>query len=369
MDIYPFRAWYPNLTRIQSPNFFFGNVKEKYVAFQKENYFTQLPASSLFITRIQSLHGTFTGLVAGLSVEEYTQGKVRKHEQTLAAKEKKVLALFLERQANIKPVLLAYPAVDAITQFLGTFIQSNPLFFEVKLEDQVHEFWKIEQPEAIRHIQELFKTQVATTYIADGHHRASTMKIVQHQYQQKEITSNFGPILVALFDSKQLRIHEFNTIVKTLDRIESTTFIKELSYYGAIQPLKQAKKPTQKYTLSLFLNKQWYQFSWKEAIIQQFSKATAPLDVQLLNEIVLKRIIGIQDIRSDERVQYVEGTKGLNGLIESTKKDSQNVGFYLYPIQIPEFMVMADQGLLLPPKSTYFVPRIKNGMLVKRAEN
>jgi len=312
MDLFPFQACYPDLDQIHSKDTFFSDVKEKYIAFQKDNYFKELPTKGLFINRIHTPYGSFTGLIGTIPVREYTDGNILRHEQTITSKEEKTAQLLLTRQANIKPVLLAYPAITQINRILQSYIKQYSVFYSVHLEatNEIQEYWKIDQPDILFTLQKLFKEQVPKTYIADGHHRAATMQLLKERFQQQKTSLNFGHILVALFDSNQLKIYPFNRIVKISDPLSPDSFLKALSPFATIQRLETPAVPKEKFTFSFFLNKVWYQARWKSSFLSQ----------------------------------------------------------HLYPIQIKDFIIMSDQQRLLPPKSTYFMPRIKNGMLIKKAK-
>ncbi len=370
MDIFPFHAYYPDLDRIESKDTFFSKVKEKYVDFKKDNFFKKLPLEGLFINRIHTPNGTFTGLIGTIPVQEYTNGNILRHELTIASKKEKTAQLLLKRQASIKPILLAYPAVSQISQILQSYIAENPVFQKIHLpsSNEVQEYWKIDQPNILLALQKLFKEHVSKTYIADGHHRAATMQLLKERFQQKQIALDYGHILVALFDSNQLKIYPFNRIVKVLDRISPTAFLTALSEFATFKLVDSPSLPQKKFTFLFLLNKKWYQAQWKASLLTDKYNKSNLLDVQLLNDFVLDKILGITDVRTDTRISYQEGTSGLAGLEAATEKNPDTIGFQLYPIPVADFIHLSDQQQLLPPKSTYFMPRIKNGMLVKQAK-
>ncbi len=370
MDIFPFQACYPDLDRIHSKDTFFSDVKEKYVDFQKGGFFKELPLNGLFINRIHTPNGTFTGLIGTIPVSEYTNGNILRHELTIASKEEKTAQLLLGRQANIKPVLLSYSAIPQINQILQSYIEQNPVFHKVHLTatSEIQEYWKIDQSSILDTLQKLFKEQVSKTYIADGHHRAATMRLLKDRFQQKQTSFDFGHILVALFDSNQLKIYPFNRVVRVLDRLTPEAFLTALSEYATIKLMAVPTSPKKKFTFMFFLNQKWYQARWKNALLSTKYNKSNLLDVQLLNDFVLEKIVGITDVRTDKRISYQEGTSGLIGIETAIMKNPETIGFQLYPIQIEAFINMSDQQQLLPPKSTYFMPRIKNGMLVKKAK-
>lgn len=367
MNIYPFQAWYPNFEQIPSVDAFFGTVKDKFTSYQQDGSFKQVPESAIFIHRIQTRKRTYTGLMTCTSIDEYDKGNMIKHEKTITLKEQKTKTLLLERQASVKPVLLTYPAIAAVTKILHSYIQKHPSFYHAyfEIDQQAHQVWKIAEEEIIKELQQLFKKEVPTTYIADGHHRTATMSSLKKQFHQQTDKGDFSQLLVALFGSDQLEINVFNRVVLGLQDRTASAFLEQLSQIGTVTKLRKPKKPKQKHDLVLFLEEEWYRFRWKDALLEVPNKELL-LDVTLLNDHVLNGILGMKDIGNDQRIDYLEGTKGLAGLKAATLKNAANIGFSLYPIQPNEFMEMAQQDILLPPKSTYFEPRIKNGLLVKR---
>lgn len=370
MQIHPFRAWYPKLDQIPSPDAFFGSVKEKYVIYREAGFFKQLPEAALFIYRINTKDSSFLGLLVGTPTTEYESDHILKHEKTLARKEEKTKELILHRQAIVKPVLLTYPTVEPINQLLFNYIQEqSPLystFFEA--EQQTHQLWNITDAAFSATLQTLFKNHVKASYIADGHHRTTAMSLLKQQFAKQEDQRDFSQLMVCLFAADQLKIHAFNRIIEVAPNYTPSTFLKRLASLGSIEKLITPRKPSQKHELVVFAANNWYTFTWKKSVLSRIDTGLGLLDVQLLNDFVLKDMLGIQDIRNDQRISYVAGTKGWEGLKAATLENNNKVGLYLYPIQIEDLMTLANQHILLPPKSTYFEPRIKNGLLVKNLQ-
>lgn len=368
MNIHPFRAWYPKLEKIPSPDVFFGSLKEKYVAYREADFFKQLPEAAFFIYRILTKENSFIGLLVATPTAEYEAGNILKHEKTIARKEEKTKELILHRQAIVKPVLLTYPTVDQINQLLLHYTQNKaPLystFFEA--DQQTHQIWNITDSQVTKQFQDLFKKKVKTSYIADGHHRTTTMSLLKQQFAQQPAPGDFSQLMVSLFGADQLKIHAFNRVVEIGPNYTPVTFLKKMAALGTLKKLDAPRKPTKKHELVLFAANNWYALSWHKALLVNKDQLPSLLDVQILNEHVLKGILGVQDIRNDQRISYVEGTKGWKGLAAATLQNTNTVGFYLFPVKIEDLMAMADQRILLPPKSTYFEPRVKNGLLIKK---
>ncbi len=370
MKIFPFKAWYPDFDLIASADSFFGSVREEYVTYKKAGFFNQSKEPALFFYQIKSASRTYTGLMCCTDMSEYEKGNILKHEKTLAAKEQKMIQLLVQRKALVKPVLLVYQKIKTINKLITSYIQNNPPFYSTYFDQdrQEHILWKISDKTIIEKVQKLFDKKVQSTYIADGHHRTTTMALLNERLKNNETAGKYEQLMVVLFGSDQLDLLEYNRVVEGLNETSPTSFMAKLSRLFEIESLDQPTKPQKKHQITLFINREWYRLAWKKSVLKEFAAKKIILDVHLLNEKVLKGILNIKDVRFDQRIVYVSGTKGLRGLEKATITNKNRIGFYLYPVQIEELMSLADKYELLPPKSTYFEPRIKNGLLVKSLE-
>jgi len=260
MKILPFSAWCPELHKISSPDIFFGTVKERYTEYHQEGYFKKMPQEAFYVYRISSNGASSTGLLATVPTEEYNKGNILKHEQTLSSKEEKTSQLVLHRMANVKPILLTYPALPTLNGLLNQWITSHsPLFStHFEAEQTTHEIWSIEDKSLIKQLQDLFQESVSATYIADGHHRTSTMSLLQARNGSVSPKADFSRLMVALFASNQLSISVFSRIVNIHPRYTPQTFIKSIRSYCHLTKLTYYRKPTQKHQFILLTNNQWW---------------------------------------------------------------------------------------------------------------
>lgn len=367
MQIIPFQAIYPNLDFITSADSFFDNVKEEYNEYYASGFFNKTAQEALYIYQIFAKNRTYTGLIACADVKDFLAGRIKKHEETLSDKEQRQIQLILRRKAAVKPVLLAYPQVDSILKYLVQLTKKRKPFFEVHFEKELskHLFWEIKEGAAIQKIQSLFKKEVPCTYIADGHHRTSSVAALHERLQQRITSQDYSQLLCAFFPSSDLEILDFNRVVDGLSEISITSFMARVSQVCNIKILKRPEKPTQKHDITMFINREWFKLSWKKKVLSAFKTAPATLDSMLLNEKILQAILGVEDVRTDLRVAYIENPRGLEGVRKETLKKDSNIGFCLYPVQFEEVVALANVGLTLPPKSTWFEPRMKNGLIVK----
>ncbi|GAB5553794.1 MAG: DUF1015 domain-containing protein [Saprospiraceae bacterium] len=360
MQLLPFRATLPNLKFITAPEAFFSTVKEDYLEYAASGFFTNTEDPGFYIYRIEQGHKIFTGLIACVDMQADGGQHIIPHEQTLATKEQRQIHLLLKRKATVKPVLLTYQAQDKINFALHQFCQSLPILdLTFERAQQKHTVWAVTRQEDQKAIRDLFNAFVPKAYIADGHHRCATAKRLSQGKQH----SPFSKTVCAFFPSSDLEIHDFNRVIDAFSDCSPTYFMARLSQYCNIQVVDAPYKPRKKHELLLYINKEWYQLEWKSSIFGEDQFDPKSLDSLLLNEIILKEILGIEDISNSPRISYIEGPKGLKGLQKKTVEKDTRIGIALYPVQTHELFDLADRSVILPPKSTWFEPRLINGLI------
>ncbi|MBU6342018.1 MAG: DUF1015 family protein [Bacteroidetes bacterium] len=367
MKLKPFPALYPNFDFIASPDAFCNDAKESFRSFLDHGFFEKMPNDALYIYQIESRKRKHTGLIGLNEVEDFFAGKVKKHEKTLSEREHQQMQLFMQWNAILKPVLLTYPTVPAINAWLENYLQAHPPLFSTRFvrDEETHRVWTVTNPSDIRLLQELFSANIHGVYIADGHHRTSTVALLHERLKDKSPEYDFDHLFCAFFSVDQLDILDYNRVVSGLKNINPMQFAIKLTQHFTISPLEEARKPACKHEIILLIKKEWYSLQVKPEVLEKYGPDTVVLDANLLNELVLRDIFGIADIRTDTRITYIEGSKGLEGIKKSVGKSADRVGFMLYPVDIDDMMGLADINESLPPKSTYFEPRMKSGMLVK----
>ncbi|MCP3928145.1 MAG: DUF1015 domain-containing protein [Bacteroidetes bacterium] len=368
MRIRPFQAVYPHLEYITSPDTFFETIKLEYLEYYESGFYTRDAQDAFYLYQIKDQQRNYIGLVARASIYDYLEGKIKKHENTVPAKEQTQMKLLLRRKVNIKPLLLAYPKSDTIDKWIKAYISANRPFLEVVFEkgQQEHIIWEIKNGKDILDIQTLFRNEVPQVYIADGHHRISTVAIMHKRVMKEKKENPYESILSGFFAFNQLEIHEFNRVIEGLEEISLTTFMAKISQLFEIEILEKAITPTHKHEIIMYLNREWFRLNWRKEIIDSHTKdGNRLLDTQLLNEKVLKDILGIKDVRTDARVMYVEGPQGPDEVRKMVNKNEKRIGFCLYPIEHSDLTAYADKGKVLPPKSTWFEPRLKSGLLLQ----
>ena len=361
MIIKPFKAVFPNINKIDSVEEFFNKVKEDYITFNQKGYFHDPIDQAFFIYQICQDERKYTGIIGCLDVEGYSDGYIKKHENTISEKEDRQLQLLLHRKAAVKPVTLTYPSQSSIQTWIHTYIRKHPPThtFDLQSKQKTHHIWAIKDTISINTIQQLFQ-KMEKVYIADGHHRIATTSIAFQKFNHH----HYNCFLCALFPTSDMDILDYNRILKIpLD----LNFIDILSHYFDMSILPKGEKPKKKFELSLYYRKQWFHLTWKKEILPK-SSSKIWLDAELLNKIILKDILQIENVRKDPRISYIDGTKDIAAIEKKVNKSENSAAFCLAAVQMEELLRIADAGEILPPKSTWFEPRMVNGMVVLEYE-
>ena len=368
MQIRPFQAVYPDMGLVSSADHFFSTVKEKFNDYWLSGYYQELPKPAFYACSIERGGRKHVGLVASVDMKEYFEGHIKRHENTLASSEQEQILHLLNRSAQVKPIMLTYRLVDEIEYILLRYVEEYPHFLEAVFETngEVHRFWKIHDGALAGQLQQLFKDHVPSAYIADGHHRTSANGLLFKRLGVDNPDNPFRWLTCALFPTNEVEIYDFNRIIEGMNDYSSASFMARLSKLFEIDVLNKAQKPSHKYELTMYLDREWYRLNWRSEILEQYGKEKVLLDVSLLNEKVLADMLGIQDVRTNERVKYIQGIKPMTTLKEKTLKNEERFAFCLYPVSIRDFLEVADAGDVLPPKSTWFEPRVRSGLLVRR---
>ncbi len=368
MHIKAFRAVFPNLDYITSNDSFFGSVKEDYPDYVNSGFFSKSESSALYIYKIINGSRTYTGLIASVDIKYFMDGPEKQiygHENVIREKQQRQIELLLSRKAIVKPVLLTYQISDTIKALQEQIIEENTPDFDIYFESQGshHLIYAVKHPELIQLFAEQF-SKINKTYIADGHHRSMSSMRLFLKSKTEEQRQLFGTVMVALFSTDQIKILDFNRAIDLEQNVSDTMLMAKLSRLFDITPMSKPVKPAHKFEIVMILNREYFSLQWKEEVLHQQDRENILLDCALLDELVLENILGITDVKNDSRVSYIEGPKGIQGLYNKVVKNDRAVGFFLFPVQIEEMIEVAEQNKYLPAKSTWFEPRMKNGLVV-----
>lgn len=367
MQIAPFKAICPNLELIASADSFFDAVKFEYPQYAESGFFHEDADSALFILVIEGKDYRHSGIVCCVDIKDFLKGKIVKHEKTLADKEQKMMNLLLQRKAMVKPVLLMHPSSDKLTSFIKKHASSDKPYFKVhfEAENQTHKIFKLASQSAINELKAIYAA-FPNFYIADGHHRVSTSVKLDKSYKSEDgVKLDFRNLMSVLFAYDQLEIHDYNRVVDITEDVAPPVLIAKISEICDIKVLKKATKPKRKYSFTMYMDHVWYGMRWKEEVIEKYARRKVVFDTEIMNREIFKKIMHIRDVRNDSRIKYAEGIVGIEATIDKANRGVGRVGFFLYPLTMEDLTQAADAGLTLPPKSTWFEPRIKNGLIAK----
>ena len=310
-----------------------------------------------------------TGIAACASVDDYENQVIKKHENTRAEKEEDRIRHVDRCSAQTGPIFLAYRSTEAINRQVEAVKREAALYDFVSDDGIRHRLWRIAEADRIAVIRENFKRTEAI-YIADGHHRcASAVKVGKMRRQSHPGYTGeeeFNYFLSVLFPDDQLMIMDYNRVVKDLNGYDTTGFLEKVSERFRVEELgREAVHPAEKGQITMYLDNLWYRLTY--LVNNENTDPVGQLDVSVLQSALLTPILGIGDPRTDERIDFVGGSRGLPELDRRVHTDCR-VAFAMYPTSISELFAVSDAGLLMPPKSTWFEPKLRSGLLIHQIE-
>ncbi|GIX21884.1 MAG: hypothetical protein KatS3mg121_0667 [Gammaproteobacteria bacterium] len=312
-----------------------------------------------YVYRLRMGEHEQTGLVAVGSVAAYDANRIRKHEFTRPDKEDDRVRHILALRAQTGPVLLAYRAQADIDRALAQATEADPLY-RVEADGVVHTLWRIDDPTAIDALTRRFDALDAL-YIADGHHRSAAASRVARQIDgDPEHPSRY--FLVVAFPHDQMRILDYNRVVRDLNGLDETAFLAAVAERFAVEPAAAAVRPETPGTFGMYLGGRWYRLRIRPEHVPG-DDPVAALDVSLLQDHLLGPVLGIQDPRKDPRIDFVGGIRGLAELERRVDRGGMAVAFSLHPTRMEQLMAVADAGRVMPPKSTWFEPKLADGLI------
>jgi len=333
--------------------------------FVKEGTLFEEAAPSLYIYQQKMGDHVQAGLVCLCSVKEYENDLIKKHEYTRKDKEDDRTRHVTEQAANAEPVFLTYRAVPYIDGIVDKVRATKPLYDIVTPDGIGHTVWKLDNESAIYALAHLFDG-VEALYIADGHHRtASAVRYGQARRAQAADATGEEPFeyfMAVLFPHNQLKIMDYNRVVKDLNGLTEEQFLAKVGEKFDIAPSAE-RSPAAPASFGMFLGGKWYSLKAKAGSYPA-SDPVRSLDVSILQENLLAPILGIQDPRTDKRIDFVGGIRGMDEL-ERRVKEGMAVAFSMYPTSLVQLMAVSDAGQIMPPKSTWFEPKLRSGLLVR----
>ncbi|MBM3441810.1 MAG: DUF1015 domain-containing protein [Bacteroidetes bacterium] len=302
-----------------------------------------------------------TGLVCLSSVRDYEQGVIKKHEFTRPEKEQDRIRHISTTGAQTGNVFLAYPAHLALNTLIEKIVQTERSVYDFTAADDIrHEVWVVADKEIVARITQCFREDIPSTYIADGHHRAASAAKVKESFGSEAPTGSDW-FLTSLFPSDQLQIMDYNRLVRDLHGHTPESLLQALEAAFTIQQSPAPVKPSQPHQFGMYLDSQWYVLNAQPGIVP--NDPVGILDVSVLSRHILERWLGIHDQRTDKRIDFVGGIRGLMELQARVDSGEMAIAFSLHPVSIQQLFAIADTGDVMPPKSTWFEPKLRDGLL------
>ena len=335
----------------------------------REGKFVQDKVPCFYLYELTMDGNSQTGVVACASIDDYLNNVIKKHENTRADKEEDRIRHVDTCSMQTGPIFLAYRAQEDLKKKIANIKTQEPVYDFVSEDGIGHRVWVIEDSEDVTMIEKAFAA-IPAIYIADGHHRcASAVKVgLKRREQHPGYTGNeeFNYFLSVIFPDDELRILDYNRVVKDLNGMEKDTFLSKTEEHFKVEKKgKDPYRPVEKGTFGMYLEEEWYCLTAKEELRSE--DAVDGLDVSILQNNLLHPILGIQDPKTDKRIDFVGGIRGLKELEQRVHTDMK-VAFSMYPTSIAELFAVADAGRLMPPKSTWFEPKLRSGLFLHQIE-
>jgi uncharacterized protein (DUF1015 family) len=342
---------------------------ENFKRWQKRKWLVQDKKPMFYIYAQTMKERTQYGIVGCASVDDYLNGIIKKHELTRPDKEQDRMIHVRVNNANIEPVFFAYPAVKEIDDIVNEIVTTSKPEYDFIADDGFgHHFWLVTKPATNKHIEKLFAEKVPFTYVADGHHRTAAAALVGKEKRDSNPNHNgteeYNFFLAVHFPDNQLRIIDYNRTIKDLNGLSADELKLRLDKsFIIVEKGNRIYKPKKLHNFSMYLDGKWYSLTAKEGTYND-NDPIEVLDVTILTRHILSPILDIQDLRRSKRIDFIGGIRGLAELKKRVDNGEMKVAFALYPVSMKQLITIADSGTIMPPKSTWFEPKLRSGLVI-----
>ncbi|MFT4754241.1 MAG: hypothetical protein ACI9GM_001655 [Salibacteraceae bacterium] len=344
----------------------YKEVRSRYEEFRDNGIFIRDEQPKFYVyQQIKNNNQSFIGVIAGVNIDDFNEGHVKKHENTLTKREAIFANYLKETKINAEPVLLTYKHQDSVDDILKRYSQTRPEYEFSTTDRTIHNLWLISDTEDLNKMVDAF-SKVPDMYIADGHHRcASSARLSKDlgSYYGGDFGQAYDYFMAYLVSDHQLNILPFNRLVSGLNNVSTDQLLEKISKSYTVEKLEKKSKPNQKHHIHMFVDGNWYQLILNENLIDP-NDTISQLDSHQLSETILTPILGIEDIKTDSRMHFYAGDKSLKGMEKMVKKGIADIAFALYPVEVDQLIAISDQGLIMPPKSTWIEPKLRSGLTI-----
>jgi uncharacterized protein (DUF1015 family) len=345
---------------------------ENFKNWQKKGWLVQ-DKKEMYYVYAQTMAGkTQFGLAVACHTEDYVEGRIKKHELTRPDKEDDRMIHVRNQNANIEPVFFAYPAIKEIDEIVDCVVKSKKPEYDFVADDGFgHHLWPIDDDAVIKRITDIF-AKLPALYVADGHHRTAAAARVGQEKRSKnpKHTGNeeYNYFLAVIFPDNQLTIIDYNRVVKDLNGLTQAQLMEKLNEFFVVEDKgTEIYKPNKLHNFSMYIARKWYSLTAKPGTYND-SDPIGVLDVTVLSNLVLDKILGISDLRTSKRIDFVGGIRGLGELKRRVDSGEMAAAFALYPVSMKQLIDIADTGNIMPPKTTWFEPKLRSGLVIHKLE-
>jgi len=346
----------------------YEKAAEMFSLFRKNGWLVE-DRKAMYYIYAQTMNGiTQYGLVGCAGVEDYLNGIIKKHELTRKDKEEDRMKHVRINSANLEPVFFTYRAVPELDGIIGSWVKSHAAEYDFVSTDGIgHHFWVVDDDNTIQRITKLF-ADVPSTYVADGHHRTAAAALVGNERKSNNPahtgTEEYNFFLAVHFPDNQLRIIDYNRVVKDLNGLTKQELIERLSEKFTVEKKgKDIYKPCCLHNFGMYIEGDWYSLTARPGTYDD-SDPIGVLDVTISSNLILRDVLGIRDLRTDKRIDFIGGIRGLGELKKRVDSGEMKVAFALYPVSMKQLMDIADTGNIMPPKTTWFEPKLRSGLVI-----
>lgn len=346
----------------------YDSAAEQFEKFQKNGWLLQDEQENYYLYA-QTMNGkTQYGIVLCAHVDDYMNGNIKKHELTRRDKEDDRMKHVRITNANIEPVFLAFRHNDVLAELIKKYAAQEPVYhFKAPVDGFIHQFWVIENKEDQNAITEEF-AKMDSLYIADGHHRSAAAARVGAEKGEKEGRGEHDYYMAVCFPAEQLTILDYNRVVKDLNGLSEEDFLKALEKNFTVACKGEENyRPQKMHEFSLYIGGKWYSLEAKPGTFNE-NDPIGVLDVDISSRLILDEILNIKDLRSDKRIDFVGGLRGLGELKRRVDSGEMKMALALYPVSMQQIMDIADSGNIMPPKATWFEPKLRSGLVIHKLD-
>ena len=340
----------------------YQEVKKCFKKFANQGVFMQDNQECYYLYRQVKEGNEYIGLIAGVSAQDYFEGRIKKHENTLTNREKMFTDYLENTGFNAEPVLLTYRDDFRLNKIFAEYIKQRSEYEFTSTDKVLHQLWLIEDKKYLKQITEAFKDQEAL-YIADGHHRCASSSLLAARAKDRP-GEDHQYFMAFLIGEEQMKVYDFNRLIKGMNGKSEAQLVEALQEEFLVEPITdEVYKPEKFHEIGMYINNRWYKLVPKTGSFNP-QDPVGRLDAEILSKKILKPILGIQNLKTDSRAGFLPGTEGINGLKERVDNGPYDIAFSLFPVAVEQIKQVADAGKTMPPKSTYIEPKLRSGLTI-----